>query len=53
MFSTEVRKALVRGGLTAGAVGHPIGWVALALALADDVVEQSAKNESKTQRRVA
>jgi len=39
MLSKEVRSALATVGFTLGVSGHPVGWVAFAVAIADDIVE--------------
>ncbi len=39
MLSAEVRSAMTAAGLTLAGTGHPFGWVLLAAAIANDIVE--------------
>ncbi len=37
MLSKQLRNGLVTAGVAAGAAGHSVGWVALAIAVLDDI----------------
>jgi len=38
VLSKELRSGLATAGIAAGVTGHAVGWLALGVAIADDIV---------------